>query len=187
MENMRQLKIPFLYQKLESENISTVITWLFSHIWDDEIFEKNVLRWVFIQYPLELKKYIPTIIENRRWTILMELLFDISDYKILKNEFSRSFSLEKCRELQNYIVNIIIERLKDDYTLMNLGNVCSDCAVYLRRTQFNIFATYMGINTGDFRKIYITPLRAYIKVLQTNYENWIKVPTISLRRLCSKF
>lgn len=188
MESMRHLKLPILYQKLSGGNSSDFYSLLFSSVWEgDRSFEKKVLRWLFIHHPLELKKYIHYIPENGTWGDLMELLFDISDYKTLKNEFSASFCVEKCREVQQEILNIIVDRIRRDYTLMMKGEECSECAVYVDKTLFSTIAKFIGVDIGEFRRVYITPLRAYINLMKMDYKNWAKVPSIAVRRWCTKF
>jgi hypothetical protein len=184
-EDMKNLNIPTLYERLSKNRALNI----FSQRWEgDKTFEKCVLRWLFIHYPSEFIKHVPNIPICGDWGDVYDLLFDLSEYKTLQNEFSRSFTagdIEKYREVQKEIINFIIWRIKLDYTLMTLGAECSDCVEYGRNPIFKTLSDMMNIRIGDFRKNYITPLKAYTALLRNDYKNWVKVPHSAIRRYCS--
>jgi len=190
LDEIKELKTPMAYEKLRifsKSKLQELFSQLFSYKWKgDRKFEKMALRWLFIHYPLEFMKYVPAIPKSGSWEEVIELLFDVSDNRGLRNEFSRSFSaeeIERCKLAQKEVISYLIWRIKTDYTMMNSGEVCSDCAVHVPADKFATLARLMNIDTGEFRRVYITPLRAYIDMLTSNYKKWDKVPWIAVTRL----
>lgn len=189
LDTIKNLNIPTVYENLRKRSkngLSNIFSQLFSRRWEgDKTFEKYVLRWLFINHPCEFIKHISSIPVCGNWGDVYDLLFDLSEYKTLQNEFSRSLDIEKCREVQKEIVNFIIWRIKLDYTLMTLGMECSDCIEYGNNTIFKTISDMMNMRMGEFRKNYITPLKAYTSLLRSDYKNWVKVPHSAIRRYCS--
>jgi hypothetical protein len=187
LDDMRNLNLPRIYEALRVKskaNLEDIFFAIFSYEWEGvKQFEKSVLRWLIVHYPLHLINHMENIVICGNWKDIVELLFDT---KNLKNEFSTSFCSEKLREAQKEVASYIAWRLKSDYTIMTLGKVnCSDCCLYIPLKNSSVakgICAMMGVTMKELRKEYVIPLRAYVKLIRSDYKNWLKVPHSAIRR-----
>ena len=169
---------------------------------------RKCLVWLFLNYPNEFCCVAPLISEYGRWDDLMELwpgVLDLSNIESVreKYDFSNILSLDYLRKLQLSFVNIVGTQLKKDLDEMHLGNPISICAKWAPTQNDSYDRKYkvvktltnvMGITPKTYRKIYTSPLRQYLKIVERymcekkwDQIEYSKVPSCAMKRLKKAF
>lgn len=172
-------------------------------------FGRKSFVWLFLNYPEDFMKIVKFIPEYGRWDDLLYLfpnVLDLTDLNYVRNNYYSDINedrLKKLKYLQFEIVKVFGDKIIEDYELMINGCLCSLIAKWAPTEkdsldrQFNTFGTLanvMGISKKDLRKKYISPLRLYIKVVESYICNgkWNKidystVPFIAMKKLKQSF
>jgi hypothetical protein len=111
--------------------------------------------------------------------------------------------LNVCKETQTNILNFCCEKLKEDKNLMELGKPVSLLAKWMptendsddrKYKLVNTICSILDISPREYRKEFITPLRGYIKIVETKMcENrwdeieFSKVPSCAMKKLKNAF
>jgi hypothetical protein len=196
----RGLNIPRLHELLENsakESLVDTIILIFQ-LRDcrggkgEKALGRSALGWLMQNYPNEFIKVLPTIPEYGRWDDLLHL-------------FPRVFSGKNhgVELAQTAILDLFATQLKTDRKTMLEGKPISICAKWSPTEgssmdkKYNVFRTladHMGISGRVLRQKYNTPLRAYLKVVETfmckkdwNSIEYSKVPSCAMKRLKKAF
>lgn len=193
----RGLNVPRLYELLSNsakENLLDTIVLLFQ-LRDcrggkgEKALGRHALEWLLENYPTEFVKILPLIPEYGRWDDLLHL-------------FPRVFP-SKQNQAQQAIVKLFATQLKSDRRNMLEGKPISLCAKWAPTEgsaldrKYNVFRTLantMGINGKMLRQKYNTPLRSYLKIVETfmctkdwTRINYSRVPSCAMKRLKKAF
>lgn len=152
---------------------------------------RKCLVWLFKNYTSDFMKIVPLLAEYGRYDDLLQFFPGVLTVP------------PELEEHQKTIVHFMAQRLKEDRTKMDNGEVVSMLAKWTptekdsmdRKT--NVFATLasaMNVSTRRLRKYYNTPLRAYLKVVeqyicskQWDKVNYNHVPGQAMKRLRKTF
>lgn len=212
------LNVPMLYQYLhdaaQEDLIDTFI--LAFHIRDCRggkglrNLGRYSLVWLFINYPIEFMKVMHLIPYYGRWDDLLYFfpqVLELSDKKYVQDNYiTNNISndhMNKLRDNQNTIVSHYTNQLYDDKNKMNEGKPCSLAAKWsptekdsLDR-EYGVFTTLaksMNISPQKLRKMFNTPLRAYLNVVERymcenkwNHIDYNKVPGHAMKLLRKAF
>jgi hypothetical protein len=169
---------------------------------------RKCLVWLFLNYPDEFNCVAPLISEYGRWDDLMELwpgVLDLTNIESVREKylFSNIQSLDRFRELQFSFVRIVGNQLKKDLEEMHLGNPITICAKWAPTEGDSLDRKYkvvetltdvMGITPKTYRKIYTSPLRQYLKIVERymcerkwDQIDYSKVPSCAMKRLKKAF
>lgn len=148
-----------------------------------------MFKWLFENYPSEFEKILQYIPEYSRWDDLLTLF---------PNVVSTANN-----ELQVKIVKLFSEQLKKDKELMLQGTPISLCAKWCptegdsddkKYKLVETLCNYLSITPRQYRKDYITPLRAYLNIVETKMcqNRWEeiefdKVPSCAIKILKKAF
>ncbi len=171
------------------------------------------LKWLFLNYPEEFMDIINLIPEYGRWDDLLEFfpkVLYITPYNItdnitdnFENNVNDTVKYTLCIYNQNRIVKLFGETLKKDKELMMEGKPCSIACKWAPTENdsmdkiykvYKTLADSMGITCKELRKIYLTPLRTYINVVEHymcakewNKIDYSKVPSCAMLKLKKAF
>ena len=174
---------------------------------------KNALIWLFLNYPEYFQKIIHLIPFYGRWDDLIDLwpnclkLSKVHIAYTCKNFDTQIPENDKwifLQKLQADIVSLMAKQLMQDKINMNMGNPISLCAKWAPTENDKIDKRYYivselckslgNINYKTYRKDYISPLRAYLKIVENfmcknawNEIEFSKVPSCAMKRLKNSF
>lgn len=217
-KSVRGLNAPQQYQYMvESSQESTVDAFLLSfHIRDcrggkgEREIGRRCLIWLFINYPHKFAKVIKLLPEYGRWDDLLQFfpgVLDLSDINHVRSNYVSNVPHEKrlevLRTVQEQIVDLLGNKLKEDLKLMMAGKPCSLAAKWAPTEKdsldrkfgvFKTLASSMGITPRNLRKTYLTPLRAYLKIVERymcdrewGEIDYSAVPSCAMKRLKKAF
>jgi hypothetical protein len=217
-KSVRGLNAPRQYQymtKAAYENI--VDTFLLSfHIRDcrggkgERELGRRCLIWLFINYPHLFTKVAKFIPEYGRWDDLLQFfpgVLDLSDIDFVRANYVSTVPDSKhlivLQTLQHQIVKQFARKIQEDYELMLKGEPCSLAAKWsptegdsLDRKSgvFKLLATEIKVSPRVLRKQYLSPLRAYLNVVERymcdrewDGIDYNKVPSCAMKRLKKSF
>lgn len=214
--NTPQLYI-YLREACKEDIIDTFILCL--HIRDcrggkgEKTIGKFSLIWLFLNYPEYFQKIMHLIPFFGRWDDLIELWPNClklqKDYiqYICKNYDSSipdSPKLLLLQKLQTDLVSLMAKQLIKDKINMNLGKPITLCAKWAPTENDQMDRKYFvtrelckhlgAITHKQYRKEYISPLREYLKIVETfmcknawDEIEFSKVPSCAMKRLKSSF
>jgi hypothetical protein len=217
-KSVRGLNTPRQYQYMkESSNESIIDAFLLSfHIRDcrggkgERELGRRSLIWLFINYPNTFAKVIELIPEYGRWDDLIQFfpgVMDLSDINFVRANYVSNIPnndhLIILRTLQDKIVDVMGKKIYEDHTLMLEGKPVSLVAKWApsegdstdrKYGIFKTLASSMNISPRDLRKIYLTPLRSYLKIVERfmcdrewGEIDYNKVPSCAMKRLKKSF
>jgi Domain of unknown function (DUF2828) len=205
-KGVRGLTENMLYEYLStscSENLTDSILLVF-HLRDprggkgERSLGQSGLSWLCINYPEKMEKVVHLIPEYGRWDDLFHLFPSVLKVDEYKNNlsYSEKFIIQR---LQKKVVDIVIRQLKDDLNNMFKGQPCSLCAKWTpsegdsldRKTKvFGELSKAMGLTSKKFRKMFNSPLRAYLNIVEKYmctatwpHIDFNKVPACAMKRL----
>lgn len=199
---VRKLNIPQLHQYLErsaKEDLLQTIVLIF-HLRDcrggkgERYLGREALKWLLLNYPVEFGRILPLIPEYGRWDDLIQFF-----PRVMKIDLGN----ERARAIQQDVVKMMADQLVRDVADMRRGRPCSLCAKwapsendaldYSART-FTTLCEKMNLTPRQLRKQILTPLRAYLKVVETymcsgrwSEIDFNRVPSQAMRRLRQAF
>jgi len=171
---------------------------------------RRSLIWLFINRPELFERVMSLIPEYGRWDDVLQFfpgVLDLSDIKHVRANYvstvKDSKRLEQLHTLQRQMVNLFARQLHQDRKNMDQGRPCSLAAKWAptegdsldrRSGVFTTLAVQMKISQRTLRKHYLTPLRAYLNVVerymcnkQWDAINYSKVPSCAMKRLKKSF
>ena len=171
----------------------------------ERLLGRHALGWLCVNYPIEFRRVIHLLPEYGRWDDLLYLfpsVLKVSDFRRMRKEYSDD-DIEYIRTTQNMIVDMFCDQLDEDKKNMEEGLPVSLCAKWTptecnsldRLTGvYDELVKALGVTPKEFRKEYNTPLRAYLKVVETYMckNQWSeidfnKVPSCAMKKLKSAF
>lgn len=146
---------------------------------------RYALVWLFINYPKEFNKIYPYIPVYGRWDDLFEffpnkLNLDASNLDHIRVNYNSTLLnpdiLQNLCTLQRDIVMFLTNQLMNDRINMLKGDKVSLCAKWMPTERskkdisglFRSIANIMNISPKELRKLYNTPLRKYINIIENN-------------------
>ena len=157
----------FLQDSVNEDIIDTIILCFYIRDCRGGKGEKKLglicFKWLLLHYPDEFKKVIQYLPEYGRWDDSLKLFPGVLVETI--NSY-----------VQNDILTLFCDQLKTDKNLMENGKPISMCAKWAPSEgdsldkKYNVVSkicTNLGINSRQYRKEYIVPLRAYLKIVET--------------------
>ena len=167
------------------------------------------LQWIFVNYNSAFMRVLPLIQEYGRWDDLLHFFpgaLDLKDGDRLRGNFDSTITdgqLEALRVSQNDVVDVVIDRLKEDAVKMAAGEPCSLLAKWLPTEKSSMdrehslvktICSRMQITPKEYRKVYVSPLRTHLDVVERkmcagDWEeiNFSHVPSCAMRRLKKAF
>lgn len=216
-KSCRGLCVPLLYEYIsKSVNENVVDTFLLAfNIRDcrggkgERDLGRKALVWMFINNPLLFEKIVKLIPEYGRWDDLLQFfpgVLELQNIEHVKNNFVSIVSdsnFNILHEHQKNIVRFFGLKIIEDHCLMMEGKPCSIAAKWAptegdsldrKSGVYKTLAKEMNISPRKLRKVYLTPLREYLKIVErfmcTNkWEdiNYNKVPSCAMKRLKKSF
>lgn len=217
-KSVRGLNAPRQYQYMvEATQENIVDSFLLAfHIRDcrggkgEREIGRRCLIWLFINKPCLFKKVVKLLPEYGRWDDLLQFfpgVLDLSDISFVRANYVSTVqdnkSLCSLRELQVQIVHLFANQLKSDLQLMKQGLPCSLAAKWAptegdsldrKSGVFKCLADEMKVSPRNLRKTYLTPLRAYLKIVERYMCDgkwgdieYNKVPSCAIKRLKKSF
>ena len=171
---------------------------------------RRALVWLFLSYPNEFRKVLHLVPEFGRWDDLLYFfpkVLDLTNIDHVRVNYAvyipDHIYLTNVQSLQKEVVEFYAQCLKDDIKNMTDGKSCSLAAKWTPTERdsldrnYGVFATLaraLKVSPRNLRKIYNTPLRAYINVVerficsgQWDHVNYNKVPSHAMKRLRKAF
>lgn len=217
-KSVRGLDIKNMYKYMvESTQENTIDTFLLAfHIRDcrggkgERDIGRQALIWLFINQPHLFEKVASLIPEYGRWDDVLRLfpgVLQLTDINKVRADYVATIptheSLIDLQRLQNQMVDLMASKIKEDYALMLEGKPCSLVAKWSPTegdsldSSFGVYkllASAMKVSPRNLRKMYLTPLRSYIKIVERYmcsgkwYEiDYNKVPSCAMKRLKKSF
>ena len=217
-KSARGLNAPLQYQyMINADKESTVDTFLIGfHIRDcrggkgERELGRRCLIWLFINRPHLFAKVAKLLPEYGRWDDLLQFfpgVLDLSDIKHVRANYCSKVSGQKhlilLQTLQQQVVQLFGHKLHEDRQYMITGEPCSLAAKWAptegdsldrRSGIYNILAKEMNISPRALRKQYLTPLRAYINIVERymcdrewSEIDYNKVPSCAMKLLKKSF
>ena len=125
---------------------------------------RKMLRWLFSNYPAEFRKILNLIPEYGRWDDLLTFFPNV-----IKVEN------EKQKQVQIEIIKFLCDKLIEDKKLMEEGKPISICAKWAPTERdsddkkyklVDTICDHLKISKKNYRKEYISPLRAYLEIVE---------------------
>lgn len=167
------------------------------------------LTWLFLNHTDEFMKIACLVGEYGRWDDLLALfpgVLPLEDADFVSKNYVSSVSpsnIPKLQEAQRQIVKIMGDRLKKDKSLMERNEEISFCAKWAptegdsldrKHNTVESLTLSMGITPRTYRKMYITPLRRSLKLVEVDMcagrwsnVDFSSVPTCAMKRLKNAF
>lgn len=152
---------------------------------------------LFINYPEYFMKIVRLIPEYGRWDDLLHFFPNNLDVEFLRNCSSKK--MEIIQKFQLEIVKIFKDELILSRVKMEAGEPISLCAKWApsendsKDKKYGLVKT-LGFNKTKYRKEYLTPLRSYLKIVETfmcsnrwDDIEYNKVPSCAIKRLKNAF
>lgn len=171
---------------------------------------RKCLVWLFINYPDEFEMVLPLISDYGRYDDLLQFfpgVLDLTNLDHVRRNYVADVpdkrALERLQSLQRKVVQLYAQRMLEDRKSMDDGNVVTLAAKWsptendsLDRTTgvFKTLAQEMKVTPRNLRKQYNTPLRAYLKVVESficsgqwDKVNYNQVPGHAMKKLRKAF
>ena len=216
-KSVRGLNVPVQYDymiKSSKENIIDTFLLAF-HIRDcrggkgERDIGRRCLIWLFINYPDLFSNIVKFIPEYGRWDDIIHffpIVLDLSNIEFVRVNYVSYITEARLSELhilQKQLVKIFTDKIREDHLLMLQGLPCSLAAKWApsegdsldRNTGvYMTIAKEMNISPRILRKKYLSPLRAYLKIVERymcdgkwDDIDYNKVPSCSMKRLKKSF
>lgn len=216
-KGVRGLSIPRLYQFLKDascEDINDTFILAF-HLRDcrggkgERELGRQSLIWLFLAYPEKFMKIVTLLPEYGRWDDILEffpVVLNLNDIKYIRSNFNVNIpnkNVEYLRKCQQEIVKLTATCLIQDHQNMSEGKPCSLLAKWLPTEKGSLDCCYNVVNTicntmnitpKEYRKKYLSPLRAYLNIVErymcTNKWdeiNFSNVPSCAMKKLKNAF
>jgi hypothetical protein len=212
-KGVRGLEPEKLYKYLEESVLESLVDTfiLCFHLRDsrggkgERLLGRHSLAWLCVNYPIEFRRVVHLLPEYGRWDDLLYFfpsVLKVSDYGKMRDRCTDE-DIEYIRTTQNRIVEFFCDQLVEDKKNMEGGLPISLCAKWTptecnsldRLTGvYDELVEALGVTPKEFRKEYNTPLRAYLKVVETYMckNQWSeidfnKVPSCAMKKLKSAF
>lgn len=217
-KGVRGLNVPRLYEYLReclSESVLDTFLLVF-RLRDcrggkgERELGRRALVWLFINRPVEFRKVMHLLPEYGRWDDLLQLfpgVLNLTDLEKVRTNYSADVPshdhLVNLQALQQKVVGLVAEQMKTDLKNMQEGKPVSLCAKWTptegdsldrKSGVFKTLARAMKVSTRNLRKVYNTPLREYLRVVekfmcsgQWTKIDFNKVPSQCMRRLKKSF
>ena len=217
---IRGLTIPQLYNYLhQAYNEDFIDTFILAiHTRDcrggkgERTLGRYALIWLFLNHPYEFQKIMKFIPIFGRWDDIMYLW--PTNLKLSKNNIQNicqnyqsptpdDTKLLYLHKLQKDLVSMMAKQLIEDKINMNEGRPITICAKWAPTENDQMDRRYrvvtelcnnLSINHKIYRKEYITPLRAYLKIVENymckkmwNNIEFSRVPSCAMKRLKKSF
>jgi hypothetical protein len=171
---------------------------------------RKCLVWLFINYPAEFTRVMNLIADYGRYDDLLQFFPGVLDLTNLAHaranyvaNIPNQAALRELQERQREVVRLFAQRLLEDQKSMNDGGVVSLAAKWSPTEndsmdrEHNVFKTLadaMRVTPRRLRKEFNTPLRAYLKVVESficsgqwGKVNYNQVPGHAMKRLRKAF
>ncbi|MHA2265536.1 MAG: DUF2828 family protein, partial [Candidatus Thorarchaeota archaeon] len=171
---------------------------------------RRALVWLFLTYPDKFRKVLHLVPDYGRWDDLLHFfprVLNLENIDHIRANYTVDVPdrqhLENLQALQREVVAHYAQRLKDDKKAMEEGKQCTLAAKWtpterdsLDRAHgvFAELARVLGVSPRNLRKLYNTPLRAYVNVVerficsgQWDHVDYSKVPSHAMKRLRKAF
>lgn len=212
------LNVPRQYQYMaEADQESTVDAFLLGfYIRDcrggkgEREIGRRCLIWLFINRPRLFSKVAKLLPEYGRWDDLLQFfpgVLNLSDIDYVRANYCSKVSGQKrlrvLQTLQQQVVLIFARKLQEDRKKMLSGEPCSLAAKWAptegdsldrRSGVYKTLASEMKVSPRVLRKQYLTPLRAYLRIVERYMcdREWCeidynKVPSCAMKRLKKSF
>ena len=216
-KSVRGINNSQLYQYIsESDKESIIDTFLLSfYIRDcrggkgERKIGREAFTWLLISHPDIFMKVLHLIPEYGRWDDITHFfpgVLDLSSIDNIKSIYNITIDndhLNKVLEAQKQIVIFFADSIKKDYGCMTNGNPCTLAAKWAPTEGdsidksshiFSKLAHAIGVSNKNLRKVYLTPLRSYINIVEKfmcdgkwNAIEYSKVPSHAMKRLKKTF
>jgi hypothetical protein len=215
---VRNLNIPTLYEYLrQSSQESLIDTFLLAFYIRDcrgGKGERNLgdyaFQWLLVNYPDDFARVYPLLPYYGRWDDVLNFfpgMLNLDELDNVRATFCSDWlspeTLERARTVRNDIVKLMATQLRKDRKNMLQGKPISICAKWTPTEKdscdrnhgtFGTLAKVMNIHPKVLRKDFNTPLREYLKVVETyicsgRWEevNYNKVPSLAMKNLRCAF
>ena len=171
---------------------------------------RRCLVWLFINYPRLFAKVAKLLPEYGRWDDVLQFfpgVLDLSNIEFVRANYVSTVPTGKrlvvLRTLQTQMVQLFGRKLQEDLENMTQGKPCSLAAKWAptegdsldsKSGVFKSLATEMKVSPRALRKQYLTPLRAYLKIVERfmcdrewDEIDYNKVPSCAMKRLKKSF
>ena len=171
---------------------------------------RRCLVWLFINYPRLFAKVAKLLPEYGRWDDVLQFfpgVLDLSNIEFVRANYVSTVPTGKrlvvLRTLQTQMVQLFGRKLQEDLENMTQGKSCSLAAKWAptegdsldsKSGVFKSLATEMKVSPRALRKQYLTPLRAYLKIVERfmcdrewDEIDYNKVPSCAMKRLKKSF
>ena len=171
---------------------------------------RRCLVWLFINYPRLFAKVAKLLPEYGRWDDVLQFfpgVLDLSNIEFVRANYVSTVPTDKrlvvLRTLQTQMVQLFGRKLQEDLENMTQGKPCSLAAKWAptegdsldrKSGVFKSLATEMKVSPRALRKQYLTPLRAYLKIVERfmcdrewGEIDYNKVPSCAMKRLKKSF
>ena len=216
-KGVRNLNIPNLYDylnKSSTENLIDTFCLVF-HLRDcrggkgERELGRKALVWLFLSFPVQFRKIVHLLPEYGRWDDMLMFWpnkLNISNQTksyLCENYCVKIENITYLQQLQVEIVRIMGNQLELDKYNMEKGNQITLCAKWAPSENDKIDKQYHVVRTicsimkwtpKNYRKIYLSPLREYINIVERlmcnndwNSIDFSKVPSNAMHRLKKAF
>lgn len=219
-KGIRNLNLPLLYEflnKSSKENIVDTFCLVFN-LRDcrggkgERNLGRKALIWLFLNFPKEFSQIIHLLPEYGRWDDMLVLWPGILDISIVKLPYlcenycvkiNGIEGIKYLKQIQLEIVRLMGKQLELDKFNMEKGNPVTLCAKWApsqndhKDRNYNVVKTLcstMNWSQAKYRKFYLSPLRAYLKIVERYMcsKDWVsidfsKVPSNAMQRLKEAF
>jgi hypothetical protein len=171
---------------------------------------RSALQWLMLNHPMEFAKVIHLIPDYGRWDDLLTLfpkVLNLEKKNVADNTCSPTLRgmgmVDVAKNVQRQIVQFYADQLKKDGDNMFQGSPCSLAAKWAptehdsldsKHQTVQTLSRVMGVSPRNYRKKYISPLRAYLKIVERYMcsKRWddieySKVPSCAMNRLKKAF
>lgn len=168
------------------------------------------LVWLFLNFPSEFSGIAHLLPEYGRWDDMICLwpsVLDVTNLSYLQHKHAIKFNgieeINYLQQTQKQLVKMMGEQLIIDKYNMELGNPITLCAKWAPTQKdyndlnYNVVKTLCSVMKWSFkgyRKVYLSPLRAYLKIVERymcnkdwNCIEFSKVPSNAMKRLKNAF
>jgi hypothetical protein len=219
-KGIRKVNLPYLYEflnKSSKENLVDTFCLVFN-LRDcragkgERNLGRKALIWLFLNFPKEFSQIVHLLPEYGRWDDMLVLWPRILDISILKLPYlcenycvkiNGTEGIKYLKQIQLEIVRLMGRQLELDKFNMEKGNPVTLCAKWApsqndhNDRNYNVVKTLcstMNWSQTKYRKVYLSPLRAYLKIVERYMcsKDWVsidfsKVPSNAMKRLKEAF
>lgn len=215
---VRNLSVPQLYQFLHTASQESILdTFLLAfHLRDsrggkgERNLGRHALVWLFLNFPAEFRKVMSLLPTYGRYDDLVQFfpsVLKLDNLEFVKTNYGSESLTEDnlvvLRQLQTDMVKMVGDQLVEDRKNMLEGKSCTLCAKWSptegdsldrKANTYRTLADSMNISLAKLRKDYNTPLRSYLKVVESyicsghwDKVDFNKVPSCAMKKLKKAF